>query len=437
MNLGKIYEYYSRDDVQQAMLKSAEGREVVGVFRNGGFGTRPNTIRYPKDIVSMARSGVVEFHYSIERWSNPMALKTDNYSKMRSGWDLLLDLDCKDFEHGKIGALVFVQVLKKHGIIPSIKFSGNKGFHLGIPWEAIPDKIDYKPTVEMYPDLPRSIVSYLKDFTKDILRDAILKSFSIEELVEKTGKSKEEILDGEELKPYEIVDVDPVMISPRHLVRMPYSLHKTSGFFSLPLSVHDLPGFKRETADPAKIKVKENFLIHKKENEAQVLVAEAIDWSSKYEKQKTKELVQRAQITKKIPLDFAPPCIHNILNGLSDGKKRSVFTLINFFSSLKWSWEEIEAKIFEWNTKNNPPINENYIRMQVRWHKNRNKILLPPNCEYKGWYTDFGVCKPDSQCGGHKKTIKNPVNYSIKKATPIKKRRKYASNVRNNNENRK
>ncbi|MCK4714138.1 MAG: hypothetical protein KAT35_01065, partial [Candidatus Aenigmarchaeota archaeon] len=67
-----ILEYYSRQDVQDALLQLGKDREVIGVFRNGGFGSRPNVILYPQDIVAMARSGVAEFHSSLERWSNPM-----------------------------------------------------------------------------------------------------------------------------------------------------------------------------------------------------------------------------------------------------------------------------------------------------------------------------------------------------------------------------
>ena len=44
MNLAQIYEYYSRDDVQDVLTNFAKRREVAGVFRNGGFGTRPNTL---------------------------------------------------------------------------------------------------------------------------------------------------------------------------------------------------------------------------------------------------------------------------------------------------------------------------------------------------------------------------------------------------------
>ncbi len=73
MRLKDVVDYYSREDIQKALLRTAKDREVVGVFRNGSFSKRPNTIIYPQDIVSMMRQGVVEFHCSLEWWSQPMA----------------------------------------------------------------------------------------------------------------------------------------------------------------------------------------------------------------------------------------------------------------------------------------------------------------------------------------------------------------------------
>ena len=94
MRTGDIYRYYYREDIQQAMLEVARGREVAGVFKTGEFSRRPNVLVYPEDIKSMVRSGIVEFHSSIERWSNPMNIRADNYDQIRSGWDIVLDLDC-------------------------------------------------------------------------------------------------------------------------------------------------------------------------------------------------------------------------------------------------------------------------------------------------------------------------------------------------------
>jgi len=129
MEVRAVQEYYSRDDIQNTMIQLAKNREIAGVFKSGSFSTRPNVLVYPKDIIEMVKSGVMEFHSSLERWSNPMALKSDNYEELRIGWDLILDIDCKEFEHAKIAAHIVGKNLEKHGIKNySLKYTGGKGY---------------------------------------------------------------------------------------------------------------------------------------------------------------------------------------------------------------------------------------------------------------------------------------------------------------------
>ncbi len=410
MNLRKVYEYYSRDDVRNFLLEFGKNREVVGVFRNGNFSQRPNVLLYPNDITAMVKTGVIEFHGSLEHWSQPMNLKSDNYESLRTGWDLILDIDCKLFEHGKIASETFLWGLRKHDLKGvSIKFTGGTGFHIGIPWISIPKTVDYKPAVKLYPELARKIVMYLREFVRERLERKLLKAYSVEELSQQVNKPLGKILSDEGIEVYEIVDVDPVLISPRHLFRLPYSLNAKTSLVSLPLNPKKLDDFERLEAKPEKTKVEEGFLDQGEENEAELLIAEAVDWYVR-EKRRAEEKTRRTfEITRKIPPERFPPCIKNILGGLEDGRKRSVFILLNFLRSSKWSWDEIEKLLFEWNEKNKPPLRENYIRSQMRWHKSRGKNILPPNCEHEGWYKDFGVCKPDERC----KRVKNPVNYAM------------------------
>ena len=168
MNLRKIYEYYSREDVKKFIFEFSKNREVTGVFRSGGFSQRPNVIQYPDDILAMVNTGIIEFHGSLEHWSQPMNLKSDNYEQLRTGWDLILDIDCKLFEHGKIASEAFLRGIRRHEINnASIKFTGGTGFHIGIPWESLPKEVDYKSTVKKYPDLARIIARYLKEFVRE------------------------------------------------------------------------------------------------------------------------------------------------------------------------------------------------------------------------------------------------------------------------------
>lgn len=419
MNLQRIFEYYSREDVQEILFRISRNREVVGVFKNGSYGTRPNTLIYSNDILAMVREGAVEFHCSLERWSQPMSLKENNYSELRIGWDLILDLDCEIFEHGKIAAKILGKALKIHGIKGfSIKFTGGTGFHLGIPWECFPKTINYQSTVKLFPEIPRIIGLYLKEFIKEKLESTLLQKYTPETLSEQTGRQLKEILSTDEnqvIDPFKIVEIDPVLISPRHLFRMPYSLNRTTGLVSLPIPFKNIDSFERKQAEISQIKVNLGFLDQGNEGEAELLVSEALDWWMKKRRKEEirKETKKMFLQTKKIPESMFPPCIKKILKGLSDGRKRSIFILITFMRSLGWNWDEIENKLWEWNSKNKPPLRENYIRTQLRWHKQQKRSLLPPTCKKEGWYDSFGICEPDHVCGSEK-SIKNPLNYPFK-----------------------
>jgi len=416
MNTREVYSYYGREDVQQALLRVSGKREVVAVFQDGGFSTRPNTLVYPKDILMQVMSGAQAFHGSLERWSNPMAVGSDNYERTRIGWDLVLDVDCERTEHGIVAVSVFVNGLRKHGIKNVfLKFTGGTGFHIGVPFEAFPDVVDYRPTREQYPELARKIVEYLKNFVRPDLERAVLKRWSVEELAEQTGSKVGEILTDDGIDPFKVANVDPILISPRHLFRLPFSLHEKTHLVSMPLDIDSLQEFQKSDASPENLKVKGGWFDRFEKNEASMLVVEAVDWWAKQKARERGKARRTYTLRSAVPINFAPPCIQNIIKGLSDGKKRSLFILINYLSSLRWGWEDISEFLVKWNEKNKPPMREGYIRGQVRWHRNKAKSTPPPNCSSPGYYADFGVCKPDSLCGGEGKTIKNPINYAIRK----------------------
>ena len=419
----KVWEYYSRKDVQKALIEAAKNREVVGVFSNGNFGNRPNTLLYPADIMEMVKQGVVSFHGSVERWSNPMALEAglikEEMDKLRIGWDLIIDPDCPDFEISKLATKLIVKALEDHGIKSySIKLTGGKSFHIGLPFESFPEKVNFQETRLLYPDLPRKIIEYLKYYVKEELKEELLGLDNPVAIAKRVGKSIEEVVDKDGLDPFKVVQIDSLVISPRHLFRLPYSLHEKSLLVSLPIKKSQLDKIEKDAARPENVKVELEFLKRDlKFKEAGSLLIEALDWAEKFkiEPEKIKYVRKRRRI-REIPKSLFPPCILKILNGLPDGRKRSVFILINFLRNMGWDWEKIEKEINEWNERNKPPLPSRYIRTQLRWHARQERNLLPPNCDNKNFYVDFGVCLPDNICKSNGLiTIKNPINYPFRK----------------------
>ena len=93
-----------------------------------------------------------------------------------------------------------------------------------------------------------------------------------------------------------------------------------------------------------------------------------------------------------------------MLEGVSDGRKRTLFVLVNFLSSCNYGNEEIEAIIKEWNSKNKEPLPHLAISSHLSYHRQQEKKALPPNCSNAAYYKELGIeCTPE--CG----RCKNPV----------------------------
>jgi len=400
--------YYSRKDIQEVLYIFAKNREVVPRYFEG-FGKRPDSFQYPSDVIQFAKKGATSFHASEEIWQDPLQIPKDStrekLDELRTGWDFLIDIDSKYLDYSKIVLKLLIRALEFHRVKNiGIKFSGSKGFHIILPWKAFPQEVNGIETKNMFPEWPRMILQYL---TKIIEPKLI-------ENVSRLHTSKINI--GNYIKDYEVpkqVMPDLVLVSSRHLFRMPYSLHEKTRLSSIVLNKEKIDDFQPRDADPLKVKTI-NFIPDSKEAEAKELLIQAMDWYKEHkddvEKEKKKKSGEYKEVViKNLTADLFPPCILKILQGLEDGKKRALFILINFFRSLNMSIEEIEQKIIDWNKKNKPSLKQGYIQSQIDWTM-RQKIRLPPNCD-KDYYKGIGICEPDVLC----KKIKNPVNYVIRK----------------------
>ncbi len=217
----------------------------------------------------------------------------------------------------------------------------------------------------------------------------------------------------QEFDPLTIIEVDTILIAHRHLYRMPYSFHETSQKVSKPLHTEEILKLSstKEWAEPEHIDFTVPFLdrTQAKEGEATLLLTEAFDYNPDLE-EASSEKREYAIPEEALPEDYFPPCIKAMLAGLKDGRKRALFTLINFLRGSGWSLEQIEDTIVDWNKRNEEPLREVEIKGRIRYEKTKKEPLPPHNC--KRYYQDFGVCKPDETCA----FIKNPLQYAKRKA---------------------
>lgn len=487
-------QYYAREDVQKAIFEFSKNREISPRYFEG-FGKRPDILQYPGDVYALARKGATSFHCSEELWTDPLLIDTEmtpvKYNDIRIGWDLLIDIDCPWIDGSKYAAIAIVNVLKNHGINAiSAKFSGSKGFHILVPFEAFPDEVAGERIKDLFPELPRKLVSYLrfksgeelkKVMPEDLLADFAKKTnvkrgikcnscgeiakekiFAImacpfcrveqqgifDETNKKMGKcpmcrkefekiEKQEFYvcekcetnsrknpsnfsKTEEIDLFEVMGLDLVLVSPRHLFRAPYSLHEKTALSSVVIDIDKIEDFDFNHAKPMEVEVKD-FAPHVTKGEGKEFVMQALDWyqengpketvkksTGKYENSKTIELLN-------VKIAQFPPCIKKILAGVEDGKKRALFALINLFRSIGIDKDVIQEKLYSWNEKNRPPLKKAYIKSQIDWTLKR-KPIMPPNC--KEFYQGIGVCDADNFCS----SIKNPLNYVVRKNFATNKR---------------
>lgn len=481
LNPSILLKHYKRQDVAEAMIKAAQQREVAFKFGEDGFGKRPDIITYPQDILELAKQGCTSFHVSEEHWSNPLqlspTLKREELNDLRIGWDLVLDIDCKYWEYAKYITYLLVEELKAHGIKSiSVKFSGSKGFHIGVPFAAFPDVVHEKEKRLLFPEAPKRISIYLRDRIEPKLIQYLLQNKSKESLAEELHKEKLEktyckkcgnehemeqknieytcpqcqrkIIEEKEVnfklcpdckttemekrergilckkcngKEFiqrfdlsDVLEIDTILISSRHLYRMPFSLHEKTGLCSIPLALENILSFEKEDALPSKVKTTLSFLdtTNTLKGEASKLIFDAFEYKPIIAQEDNAQLLKgEFDIPEQaLPLDLFPPCIKKGLQGMQDGKKRFMFSLLNFLEKVGWQDQQIEQLLFAWNDKNTEQLREVIIRGQLNHRKTTKKKMLPPNC--MSFYQDLGICQPDYLC----QKIKNPVQYASRKA---------------------
>ncbi|MEM7813352.1 MAG: hypothetical protein QW548_00440 [Candidatus Aenigmatarchaeota archaeon] len=427
MQLASIIEYYSNEKIAKAITEAAVGREAVGVYASGHYDSRPNVIQFPADVGQLARKGITSFHISVERWRFPMqlaaagsantnsssALQT-RYDTLRTGWDFVIDIDSKlGLGESTVAAQLICKLFQKYGIKRyGLKFSGRRGWHICLPWNAFPKTIDYKPAEVGYPRIARILARFIRSKIAAPLMDELLKRRPLKEMLE--------VLDvmPSELSPFYFVEIEQDW-GARHLVRAPYSLNEKTWNVSLPIAPDQLATFSPEVAKAdvvLKAKEVQPFFVAEP-GSAEGLLLDALDWWAVQKKEEQPAVRREVRLEGKVSEADFPPCIRNILAGLKDGKKRSGFTLISFLRFANWSWHEIEGKLQEWNVKNSPQLPQSVLLSQLRWAMQQNRSINPANCSNDLFYKSIGICQPDGFCKNRagEVTIKNPISYPFRK----------------------
>ncbi|MBU4308507.1 MAG: hypothetical protein KJ566_01810 [Nanoarchaeota archaeon] len=476
--------YYSKPEIQKAIFDFCQNRETIPRFFEG-FGKRPDCFQYPNDIFELVKKGATSFHCSEEIWQDPLKLVTGMSEKqaneLRTGWDLIIDIDCKWFDYSKLAAISIINVFKKNGMKNiGIKFSGSKGFHIIIPWKAFPKEVAEEKTSDKFPEYPRTIISYLRFKAEEEMKSSLPNNFYeqfkdikikrgikckkckevskeyilTEFFCKKCGVGEERKLDLGDDKKYEcpmckkefekksslelyeclncnitskqnknnfsrsieidifdLMGLDLILVSPRHLFRAPYSLHEKTALASVVLDPDKISEFELNQADPLKAEIK-NFVPDCEEGEASELLREALDWQKHKNPNEEKKNFEYKPIKieiKNLSDNNFSPSIQKILQGLTDGRKRGLFVLLNFFRSIGMDKEELEKRIYDWNSKNEISLKEGYIKAQLHWSY-RNKVVLPPNFD-KDYYKGIGIEPTQEEL-----RYKNPVNYTVKKS---------------------
>lgn len=439
--------YYSKPEIQKAILEFAKDREI-GVMFDGFFGKRPDVLENLFDIEQLVKKGVFSFHCSEERWLNPLLLGTEkndeDRDKNRMGWDLILDLDGVSYEYSRFLGKVILDYFDEIGVKNvSTKFSGNKGFHIGIPFEAFSKECPglvsgiFESRL-LFPDVAKKTVLFLLHELKGRISKILLDyegggDKAIKQMSEKYKISVKELGFDEEKYEFnfmKVIDIDTILITSRHLFRMPYSLNEKSGLVSVPIKNEKVSVFERNWARPENVKPDweksfgflrydskygqdGNILLEKVYSDEDYMIDTM--YKDYEEKLRGNSSNFEFEINEEVSVkDFPSTISYALKSKFEDGRKRALFLLLTFLTSIKWKMDIIEEVINEWNDKQDVSLKKNYLNAQLSWFKAQSKAISPPNFSNPNYYSSIGipneVVEKDINKFGNKKS-KNPLHY--------------------------
>ncbi len=253
--------------------------------------------------------------------------------------------------------------------------------------------------------------------TKEYFMCASCKDPENEKMALASDKHPDSFELGRGINAEKVANLDMVLVAPRHLFRMPYSLHEKTSLASIVLTKEQLETFSPKQADPLKVQIVE-YYPQNTPDEAKALLAAALEWkknkNAEDEKKDEKSYGKYKQAYEPVEIsglteELFPPAIKKLLKGLKDGRKRGVFILITFLRSLGFAPEYIVTSVRDWNKRNEPPLKEGYIKGQLDWHLRQKKRILPPNYDNPSFYKDLNLIEKAP-------TSKNPIVDAMREA---------------------
>jgi hypothetical protein len=471
-------EFYSRADIQERILHFSKNREI-GVMFDGYFGKRPDVIENYFDIKTLVNKGVRSFHSSEERWLNPLMLggekKPQDRDGNRLGWDLILDLDGVSFEYSQIVGKLLVDYftsIEVHNV--SVKFSGNKGFHLAIPFEAFSKFNGLNETRLLFPDVAKKMAMYLMYHLRGKISKTILdKEGGIENISKMYDIPMDELVNKDEGSYFfdfmKVIEIDTILITSRHLFRMPYSFNEKSGLVSIPIHKDRVMEFtkdeaKPENVDPSKY-IEFEFLYYDpkygKDGDVLLHIIEQPDDDSFTGESGT--YIDSGDLEEKISLiqnrkresmgkmilasggevfeidgtvemkDFPETIKFALAHSFLDGKKRGLFLLLTYLTSINWTYDQIEDVIKTWNSAQEEPLKPNYVKAQITWFKAQPGKISPPKFNNDNYFRHIGITDEVIQkdrIAFKNVTIRTPLHHSFTflKTKDAKKGKKKSNN---------
>jgi len=88
----------------------------------------------------------------------------------------------------------------------------------------------------------------------------------------------------EQVSGHKLAGLDLVLVAPRHLFRMPYSLHEKTALASIVLTKEEIENFNPQDADPLKVNVKD-FMPVNETDEAKKLIIFALEFKKRTDKE--------------------------------------------------------------------------------------------------------------------------------------------------------